>query len=92
MVWLALGVAVVALAVAVAAYRRAIGADDTARRIGRLAHSWGRRRALLLNRDAPPRRRRATFDTSVGRIGAARIGLGEHEAPNGWRGQRRSRP
>ena len=40
----------VALAVAVAAYRRAIGADDTARRIGRLARSHRARRPRFAER------------------------------------------
>ena len=73
MIWVALGLAVVALAIAVAAYRRAIGADDTARHVACQTRSWGRRSALLLKRDGPPPREQATADRPIGRTRAARI-------------------
>jgi hypothetical protein len=64
MVWVALGVALVALAIAVVAYRRAVGAEDTARFVARRPRSWRRHSALLLKRDGPPPPERATADST----------------------------
>jgi hypothetical protein len=79
MVWVALGVAVVALAMAVAAYRRALGADDTARLVARRPRSWGRHAALLLKRDGPPLRERGIAESTDGRTGASHTGPNRHE-------------